>query len=370
MIRRTTTGNPVSTTSSNNGTIVSSPLPSTSNKRGRGGILQHQYNQHHAGGRRTPLLVIAVTMSVAIVGMGLMGMYTMLQHVPTQRGTMLVEDGGHTPKLPDVIKHDWLRVSPDQARSILQQITHRFEERYGGEMAHDILAKAVHAFGSIDETGHRIVTAAQEGRPFIMAFSGYSVTVGRGNFFNQSFPFVVRDVLEGPLDSVFGIPLVVRNAAIGGIPSFPYGFCLEHFLGANPDVISWDYSMNEGTKDSSVLEAFLRQASHQLGRGRVGISTDKEEPRRTPPMIVMLDTNPNRMHILDEYTKRGWLRDAIAVGKKEILDEGKIFAMDPLPSGFQDWDEFGAVRIDRSVQKSEKRVCICFLLDCLTSSLV
>ena len=109
----------------------------------------------------------------------------------------------------------------------------------------------------------RMIQALLEDRPFVMAFSGYSITVGRGNFFNQSFPFVTQRVLQEPLQRIMNTELIVRNGAIGGIPSYPYGFCLEHFLGTDPDVISWDYSMNEGGRDASVLEAFVRQATQQ-----------------------------------------------------------------------------------------------------------
>jgi hypothetical protein len=56
---------------------------------------------------------------------------------------------------------------------------------------------------------------------------------------------------------------LLGNGAIGEIPSLPYRFCLEHFLGTDPDVISWDYSMNEGPWAASVLEAFLCQATQQ-----------------------------------------------------------------------------------------------------------
>ena len=128
------------------------------------------------------------------------------------------------------------------------------------------------------------------------------------------------------MQKLLGIPLVVRNGAIGGIPSFPYGFCLEHFLGNDPDVISWDYSMNEGGRDASVLESFIRQATQQL-------------PKK--PMMIVLDTNEKRMQLLKDYTQRGWLHDAIAVAKKEIIPE-QAFQADPLPIGFQEWDEFGA----------------------------
>lgn len=227
------------------------------------------------------------------------------------------------------------------ATKVLNNIRLQFNERYnvpGGDdsdnqssskdilTGNTLLLNGLHQFGSIDYTARRIIDASKKKRPFVFAFSGYSITVGRGNFFRQSFPFVMEEILKEPLQQIFGVPLIVRNAAIGGIPSFPYGFCMEHFLGKDPDVISWDYSMNEGAKDSSVLEAFIRQSTKQL-------------PKR--PMIIMLDTNKIRMDLLKEYSSRGWIHDAIAIGKKDILDEN-IFHSKNLPTGFKDWDEFGA----------------------------
>eukprot|EP00980_Cylindrotheca_fusiformis_P007455 scaffold1537_cov108-Cylindrotheca_fusiformis.AAC.14 len=219
-------------------------------------------------------------------------------------------------------------VSPAKVAAWIQEVRDEFQQRYGAQYADALFEKGVQSFGSLDATAERMLQAAQENRPFVVAFSGYSITVGRGNFLNQSFPFVMERVLQQPMRNILGVSLIVRNAAIGGIPSFPYGFCLEHFLGADPDVIGWDYSMNEGPKDSSVLEAFIRQASQQL-------------PNR--PMLIMLDRNGPRTTLLEQYTKLGYLRDAIAVSKKEVVDEN-VFQEDPVPTGFQEWDEFGAPR--------------------------
>jgi hypothetical protein len=189
------------------------------------------------------------------------------------------------------------------------------------------LKKGLTTFGSIDATAARMVEASQMGRPFVMAFSGYSVTVGRGNFFNQSFPFEVERILAQPVQEILGIPLVVRNAAIGGIPSFPYSFCLEHFVGEDPDVLSWDYSMNEG-RGASVLEAFVRQSLQRLSKR---------------PMIIMLDKDQRRSDVLKQYTDKGILADAITVGRKEdVLDTKTLESLKALPPGFQEWDEFGA----------------------------
>jgi hypothetical protein len=133
------------------------------------------------------------------------------------------------------------KVSPTKVAEWIQQVKDEFQQRYGTtNYADTLLEQGLQSFGSLDATAQRMVQAAQENRPFVIAFSGYSITVGRGNFLNQSFPFVLEQVLQQPIQNILGIPLIVRNAAIGGIPSFPYGFYLEHFWGADPDVIGWD----------------------------------------------------------------------------------------------------------------------------------
>jgi len=218
------------------------------------------------------------------------------------------------------------RVSGNDAKAVLSELKQDFEKRYGS-YSKTLLQRGLDEFGSIDATAIRMVEASQAGRSFVMAFSGYSVTVGRGNFFNQSFPFEVQRILNEPMQKLLGITLVVRNAAIGGIPSFPYSFCLEHFVGSDPDVLSWDYSMNEGSSEAA-LEAFVRQSMKQL-------------PKR--PMVIMLDKNVRRSKLLKEYAEKGWIADAIAVGRKEnVLDDNTLASLKPLPPGFQQWDEFGA----------------------------
>ena len=73
-------------------------------------------------------------------------------------------------------------------------------------------------------TAFRILSAVMNNRSFVAAFAGYSTVVGRGNFFHQSYPLVFRKLLREPM-KLLGLPdFEVRNAAIGGIPSFPYGW--------------------------------------------------------------------------------------------------------------------------------------------------
>ncbi len=218
---------------------------------------------------------------------------------------------------------------------ILEQFKQDFYARYGGhDAAMTMYHQTVHALGSRTATAHRLLRAAATHQPFVMAFAGYSVTVGRGNYFNQSFPFVLERLLQTPLETILPTTrLVVRNAAIGGIPSFPYAFCLPHFLGIDADVISWDYSMNEGQHGASVLEAYLRQGLSQL-------------PKR--PMLIMLDGNEERIQLLSQYTNElHILPDAIVVNAKQGLLDAKQFLQLPdeaasRPVGYQHWNDFGA----------------------------
>ena len=212
------------------------------------------------------------------------------------------------------------------ASSRIAQFREEFTVKYGPS-AIDLYHKAITPFGSIDTTARRLLTAEDK---FVMAFAGYSVTVGRGNYFSQSFPFVLERLLQPLLKDILSLNLEVRNAAIGGIPSFPYAFCLAHFLGEDADVISWDYSMNEGG-GAAVLESYIRLSQKALSKKQ--------------PMMIVLDKNPQRKKLLHDYARMGILLDGLSISRagdvipKELLDEKDETK---LPFGLQKWDEFGA----------------------------
>jgi hypothetical protein len=70
----------------------------------------------------------------------------------------------------------------------------------------------------LNHTAKRIIYALTTNQPLVLSFGGYSITVGRGNYFNQSYPLVLESILKDAVKSL-GIPhFEVRNAAIGGIP--------------------------------------------------------------------------------------------------------------------------------------------------------
>jgi len=168
----------------------------------------------------------------------------------------------------------------------------------------------------------------QEQGEFVMAFAGYSVTVGRGNHFSQSFPFILESILKPILElPPFNIKLIVRNSAIGGIPSFPYGWCLQNFLGEDAHAISWDYGMNEGN-GAGGLESYVRQSLMMPN---------------APPLFILVDLKRPRLDVLHKYVNMGYLSDPIALGGKEAVNK-QLLALPEKdrPVGLQQWDEWGA----------------------------
>lgn len=109
------------------------------------------------------------------------------------------------------------QISFDNAKMALQTVRAEFNVLYGGQVeAEKLYSKTITAYGDIQETADRILRAIARQDDFVMGFAGYSITVGRGNYFKQSFPFVVERVLANSMKAL-GVPkFYVRNSAIGG----------------------------------------------------------------------------------------------------------------------------------------------------------
>ena len=188
---------------------------------------------------------------------------------------------------------------PNKWSSAIEKIREEFYTRYGGkDEAMNMLERGVKTAADTEDhavkhTAERIIRAvlkdsdndSENGEQsetkrnkFIMSFGGYSVTVGRGNYFHQSYPFIMQKILKPIFEDLLNLELVVRNSAIGGIPSFPYGWCLPNFLGDDSDVISWDYGMNEGN-GAEAFEAYLRQGVRSLSKRPMMIMLDSKKPR-------------------------------------------------------------------------------------------
>ena len=270
------------------------------------------------------LFLVASTALLMIVLLTSVFYWTLSSGAPATQQTTSQSQQATTPTLRNTPKE---KTSTEQSPSaLIAQFRKDFTEKYGSS-AIDWYHKGVQPFGSLDKTASRFLSAENK---FVMAFAGYSVTVGRGNYFSQSFPFVLERLLKPLLKDTLSLDLEVRNAAIGGIPSFPYAFCMAHFLGEDADVISWDYSMNEGNA-AAVMESYIRLSQKAL-----------EEKQ---PMMIVLDKNPQRKKLLQDYADLGILQDGLSLSRagefipKELLEEKDDTK---LPVGLQKWDDFGA----------------------------
>ena len=339
-------------------------------------------NRHHAAQKFNPILIICATKVVVVGCVGLWLLYTLSLVVreisrPNQTAHQHSRNEYKFPyfELPELTNYDaygirnYLMSTQDQIKDPplwYQQFTQQandlrttFALRYGNEnMARMMLTRGISTFhrstwssdsripSNVQYTARRVLevckvrksssstagnaTATSNGE-FRISFGGYSVTVGRGNYFLQSFPFVLERLLQ-PIFETLNITLSVRNAAIGGIPSFPYGFCMTNFWGQNVDVVSWDYSMNEAGGMIGGIEAYIRHL--------VNIPMNKKNP-----MLLVKDTHmaTERRELIQNYVNEGVMYDPIVVHTDPAVDLFfKGVPEDHFPIGFTDWRVFGS----------------------------
>lgn len=156
-------------------------------------------------------------------------------------------------------------VNDDAPKEILQflnaadQLRQEFSNRYGGELsARALLERSLVVLNNSNADGSnalafRIQQARQEDGVLNMAFGGGSAVAGNGNFFHQSFPFVMESILKDPLE-LLGLLFRVTNGAVEHASSFPYTWCKRNFLGDHVDVASLDF----GSMSIQQLETVIR----------------------------------------------------------------------------------------------------------------
>jgi len=261
-----------------------------------------------------------------------------------------------------------------------RELQENFAEIYGGEnAARMLLDRGMTTFrvNEIDTspidvvvTACRFRQAKLEKRAFRIAFGGYSVTTGRGNRHKDSYPFQLREFL-GPITKLAGIrSLQVNNAAIGGVPSFPYGWCMKEFWGGKkkttlkdeamngthnnntkidsidanfdvseiPDVVSWDFGMNEPGGPEG-LEAYVR---HLLSTYSSSTGPSSLSHLILPPKLIIKDyfTADHRREVLAEYSSL--LKDPVVLHTDIAVEPFLARAEEFRPPGFKKWREWGS----------------------------
>jgi len=224
-----------------------------------------------------------------------------------------------------------------QVLDSLRELRKQFAELYGGEnAARAILHRGIISFPSIKSdntpeglrnTARRIFKAKKEKKPFQLSFAGSSAVAGIGNYLEQTFPSVLAHILTEPMQ-LLGVELEVRNAAIADISSFPYGWCLDNYMGDDVDVISWDVSLMNRADTTSAFEAYLRRA----------VSLDS-----SPMVIVREGTyDESRRELLQTYVDSNVMIDPIVINVEAAAEPFLDLHTEVMPAGFQDWLEFGA----------------------------
>lgn len=218
-----------------------------------------------------------------------------------------------------------------------------FANRYGGiNASRAILAKSLVTFTptggedvkkkediptGIRYTAKRILEAKRNKRPFIVSFAGGSAVTGRGNYFADSFPSVMAQILIEPLSKI-GVKVEVRNAAVTDIGTFPYGWCLNNFLDEAADVISWDPEMVHMGDTIYSFEAYLRNAI----------------TLRHSPMFITRESaySESRRSLLQKYVDVGAMIDTLVVNLESAMTLFKDFDDSIMPEGLKDWNSFSA----------------------------
>ncbi|KAH8065665.1 hypothetical protein JL722_39 [Aureococcus anophagefferens] len=135
------------------------------------------------------------------------------------------------------------------------------------------------SFPSRAAVGARL-RAAVARRRLVYGVIGYSITVGRGNYFNQSWPAALERRLARALP---GVAVEVRNMAVGASPPYPTCACLAETVGADVDVVAWEFGMTGGNDgEENLFRSCLRKAL--------------ELPSR--PAFVLIDSQTRRTDVL------------------------------------------------------------------------
>ena len=106
-----------------------------------------------------------------------------------------------------------------------------------------------------------------ENSNFLMIFGGSSVTAGHDNYYNQSYPLILKKRML-PIFNSLKIDLKIHNIAQGANNCIPYNLCLEAMGGNDPDFISWEQSYNCG-RDEPIFELVGRIAAFSANKAVV-----------------------------------------------------------------------------------------------------
>lgn len=169
---------------------------------------------------------------------------------------------------------------------------------------------------------------------FSVVVLGSSAAAGSGNYFEQSYAFVLENLMA-PLFQALNMDLQVQNLALEHTSEFPSLWCSRHYLLQQnhqkmPDLVVWDYGL---TSRPEGFEAFLRNmASWKGSDGR-------------SPFLMVRDTkipnnNEHRDELLQSYVDHNIFVDPLLLHIDQAVapylthpDENDK----AIPEGFRAW---------------------------------
>lgn len=188
--------------------------------------------------------------------------------------------------------------SPDQvvadARAAQDALEARVQELYGVP-ARSLAQTGVKWFAKRKDEAlvARLLRAMVKRDNFVVVVGGMSDTAGHGNRHQESYPIVMLDALK-PVFAAAGVELVVRNMAMGGVPSFPNSVCMKDAFGADTDLLVWDFRMVE--RDEVKGELYLR---HALYLPRQAFVMFKRQNAYLNKLAAAYG-DPSALHVVDE----------------------------------------------------------------------
>merc|ERR1740124_368365 len=208
---------------------------------------------------------------------------------------------------PNVAKHDVFEVAQKYLRNYTSTFT---------KLAQDLQTEFIRLNGGIRASRYLLSHSLMELQPeeadwirclkekqkkdLHMVVIGGSEAAGYGNHHEESFSFVLQDILQ-PIMQHFEINFIVSNVALEHVTLFPYLWCIHPFLLRSTDqpidIVYADFG-NGDSLSALELEQLIRQI---WGLG----SRDVDDQANDPPLLILRDSKENseRIDLLQDYTE-------------------------------------------------------------------
>ena len=160
---------------------------------------------------------------------------------------------------PSVVKSGLTAAGLTAAQQAIKAAHAQLLKRYGNDFDRMVTLGTWSAPGGEAAVEAAITRALRAGGKFVFGIMGGSLTAGHDDYFKDSWPFKMGETLRDPFKQA-GLELIVRNHAMGNTGSAPNSFCMAQMIGAENNIVHWEYMMNDAGMQGNPKEVFLRNA--------------------------------------------------------------------------------------------------------------